>query len=157
MKTNKDVPLEDVDPPEFYLASLNRQIRELMDYTLRPHGLKLVEWRLLQCLVEGRTLTICDLATLAVIERTVTSRMVDKLAKRDLVKKSTMLNDRRFMQVSLTAHGRRLLRATYDDVAAARTQLFAGLAQDQITMLQKILQQLQTNAQAVMLGRKKRV
>lgn len=137
--------LEQLEPPEYHLASVNRNIRNMMNKVLRPHGLKLVEWRLLQCLADGQKMTINDLAELAVIERTVTSRLVDKLVERKLAKKSSQKNDRRVSLVVLTEVGRRKLSATDDDVHDARVQLFGGLDHQQITTLLDILKQMQAN------------
>lgn len=143
----------DQDPPEFHLATLNRQIHEVMNFTLRPHGLKLVEWRVLQCLSEVRALTICDLSTLAVIDRTVTSRLVDRLVERKLVRKSAMASDRRFSHVSLMAPGRHLLDVANVDVAVVRNRLFDGIDPDQIGAMLDIISKMQANADGVIRGR----
>ena len=137
------------DPPEFYLATLNRRIREVMDKTLRTHGLKLVEWRLLSCL-EGETpLTIYDLSQLSAIDRTVTSRLVEKLAETKLVKKITLRHDKRFVQVSLTAKGRDLLAKTSGDVSAVREHLFSRLDPSKIQALTETIQILIENADSI--------
>ncbi len=137
------------DPPEFYLATLNRRIREVMDKTLRAHGLKLVEWRLLSCL-EGETpLTIHDLSQLSAIDRTVTSRLVEKLAETKLVKKITLRHDKRFVQVSLTAKGRDLLAKTSGDVSAVREHLFSRLDPSEIQALTETIQVLIENADSI--------
>ena len=142
----------DTNPPEFHLATLNRQIRDMMNFTLRPHGLKLVEWRVMQCLSEIKMLTICDLSTLAVIERTATSRLVDRLVDRKLVRKSAMANDRRFSQVSLTAPGKQLLNLATGDVAEVRERLFDGIAPDQIDAMLYTVEKMQANADNITRG-----
>lgn len=144
--------IENADPPEFHLAALNRQIREMMDFVLRPHGLKLVEWRLMQCLDQDARLTINDLSELAVIERTVTSRLVDKLVDRQWVRKRTMDHDRRYAQVELTAKGRAQVQGCNKDVAAARSQLFEGLDQSDLVALLNTLERMQANVAGIYRG-----
>ncbi|SDE16284.1 MarR family winged helix-turn-helix transcriptional regulator [Ruegeria marina] len=145
--------IENQDPPEFHLSVLNMQIREMMNAVLRPHGLKLVEWRLLQCLADQGALSICDLATLAVIERTATSRLVDRMLERGLVSKEQMEDDRRFSRVSLCDAGRVKLEACTEDVHAVRQKLFEGLEQVEIASLLTILKRLQRGCAAVMADR----
>ncbi|WP_164727043.1 MarR family winged helix-turn-helix transcriptional regulator [Shimia sediminis] len=136
----------DLDPPEFHIASLNHQIRSLMDDVLRRHGLKLVEWRVLQSLLNSPALTICDLARLAVIERTVASRLIDRLAARGLVTKESLKNDRRYAQVFLTQDGGDVLRRADADVEQARSRLFAGLSADDMDILLGLVKRLRVNA-----------
>ncbi|WP_170560276.1 MarR family winged helix-turn-helix transcriptional regulator [Ruegeria atlantica] len=138
--------IQDVDPPEFHLTVLNRQIRDMMNGVLRRHGLKLVEWRMLQCLADEGSLSVCDLSSLVVVERTATGRLVDRLAEKGLVQKKQMPNDRRFSVVTLRPKGREWLAKCSEDVDHARTQLFAGLGQDDIQQFLEVLQILQRNA-----------
>ncbi|WP_170763305.1 MarR family winged helix-turn-helix transcriptional regulator [Ruegeria lacuscaerulensis] len=145
--------IEDTDPPEYHLTTLNMQIREMMNAVLRPHRLKLVEWRLLQCLSDQGALSVCDLASLAVIERTATSRLVDRLVEKGFVAKEQMPDDRRFSQVSLCEAGLEILKACTADVDAARSQLFGGLNQTEISSFLNTLKKLQHNAVGVLLER----
>ncbi len=143
------VPETDIDqfePPEYFIATLNRQIREMMEFSLRPFGLKLVEWRLMQCLETRPTLTICDLAELAVVERTVTSRLIDKLVKRNLVEKVQLETDRRFSQISLTTEGIEKLAECQAEVRKARQHLFSGLRNPDIDVFLETLNKLMANA-----------
>ncbi len=138
-----------IDSLEDHLASLNNRIREMMNFVLRPHSLKHVEWRLLNCLSQANPLTICDLAELAVIERTVTSRLVDKMAERKLIRKVVSQHDRRFAQVSLTAQGSKLLVSCAADVSTARVGLLKKLSTEQIAALLTCIEQMQVNTQNV--------
>ncbi len=145
--------IEDRDPPEYHLAVLNQKIREMMNLVVRPFGLKLTEWRILQCLRQLNTLTINDLSEMAVIERTVTSRLVDKLVARELVKKTSLPNDRRSIQVVLTKAGARLVDECDEAVTSARGELFAGLSQKNLQAFNATLVQLQQNAATVFRSR----
>ncbi len=144
-----DAPdLDRFEPPEYLLAKLNTQIREFMHFALRPHGLKLVEWRVLQCLLnEDQVHTVADLAELAVIERTATSRLIDKMAARGLLKKEALENDRRFMRITITEAGRSAYAAADAAARAARRHLFGGMSDDDVTQLLRILRQMQSNSE----------
>ncbi|MGJ8615667.1 MAG: MarR family winged helix-turn-helix transcriptional regulator [Sulfitobacter sp.] len=138
--------LDSIDPPEFQIALAGRHIQEMMNAVLRRHGLKLVEWRMLDCLAVQQNLTIFDLAERAVLDRTVASRLVDKLAERGLVEKVTLKTDRRFAQVSLTENGRDLLNQTNPDVHHARARLFTDISPDEAIQLTRALEKLSINA-----------
>ena len=138
--------LDGIDPPEFLIALAGRHIQDMMNSVLRGYGLKLVEWRILDCLLSGQNLTIFDLAERAVVDRTVASRMVDKLADRGLVEKVLLKSDRRFAQVSLTRSGRSLLEKANHDVRTARMRLFADINADEATQLSRLLEKLSFNA-----------
>lgn len=144
-----DAPdLSQFEPPEYLLAKLNTQIRELMRFALRPHGLKLVEWRVLQCLLhhpQGHT--VADLAELAVVERTATSRLIDKMAGRGLVQKQAQEDDRRFMRITITEAGRTAYLAADEAAQAARQRLFGGLSNEDVTELLRMLHQMQGNSE----------
>ena len=137
--------LIEADPPEFHLAALNRRIRETMDRVLRPHGLKLVEWRVLQSLEAEGALNIQELSELAVVERTITSRLVDRLVERGLVSKSSLQSDKRHSQVSLTRAGGSALEAAKADVAKLRSELFSGLDMSQVEQLLALLKKIVSN------------
>lgn len=138
--------LDDLDPPEFLIALAGRHIQDMMNSVLRSHGLKLVEWRILDCLSSGQNMTIYDLAERAVVDRTVASRMVDKLADRGLVEKVLLKTDRRFAQVSLTKSGHSLLETANHDVRKMRIRLFADISPEEATQLSKLLEKLSMNA-----------
>lgn len=138
-------PLSRRDPPEYYIAVLNRQIKEAMDATLRPYGLKLVDWRLLQCLELEMPLSICDLSKKAVIERTITSRLVDQLVVRGLVEKNPMEMDRRFSLITLTPAGLEKLNETTESVDALRDQLFEGFSSRDHQALVRLLKNIVHN------------
>lgn len=144
---NDAADLDQFEPPEYLLARLNTQIREMMHHALRPFGLKLVEWRVLQCLLpDDQVLTVADLAELAVIERTVTSRLIDKMVTRGLVAKAPLENDRRFAQITITEAGRRAYAAADGAARAARARLFEGFTVDDMTALLYLLGRMDSNA-----------
>ena len=138
--------LDTIDPPEFQIALAGRHIHDMMNTVLRGHGLKLVEWRILDCLSTQQNLTIFDLAERAVVDRTVASRLVDRLAERELVEKVLLKTDRRFAQVSLTDQGRKLLGQTNPDVHRARASLFSDMSPDEAAQLSRALEKLSINA-----------
>ena len=146
-ETAASVNLDRFEPPEFLLAKLNSRIRDMMNTALRAHGLKLVEWRALQCLNEGNhPLTVAELAELTVIDRTVASRLVDKMAARGFIKKETMTHDKRFSSITLTQSGRRRFEQCDGSTRAARNKLFKGISDNDLEDLQRLIHHLHANS-----------
>lgn len=142
------VQIQDRDPPEYHLSLVTQQIRDMMNAVLRRHDLKLVEWRVLQCLADEGALSVCDLSNRAVVERTATGRLVDRLVARGFVTKEQMPNDRRFSRVCLLADGQQKLTDCDGHIKDARARLFAGLSQSEIQQFLNVLLTLQRNMAA---------
>ncbi|MCK0126574.1 MarR family transcriptional regulator [Gelidibacter sp. F2691] len=140
--------IQDRDPPEYHLSLVNQQIRVMMNVVLRRYDLKLVEWRVLQCLADEGALSVCDLSNRAVVERTATGRLVDRLVARGYVSKEQMPNDRRFSRICLQAEGQQKLSDCHSDIKDARARLFAGLSQSEIQQFLSVLLTLQRNMAA---------
>ena len=139
----------DGEAPEYFVAALQSQIKDIMNAALRPHGLKLVDWRLLQCLAREGALSVHDLSRLAVVERTVTSRLVDRLIERGFATKAAMETDRRFAMVSITPAGRDRLAGCDESVARLRARLFEGVSGEEQGELVRLLRLCLRNAHAI--------
>lgn len=137
-----------IEAPEYYLAALDRQNRENMNAALRPLGLKVADWRILSCLETIPSLTVSDLSELTVVERSVASRLVDRLIERGYLAKQASSADRRFAEVTLTKSGRRKLTECESVVDDLRAQLFAGLSARDRDQLLRLLKLMRKNALA---------
>ncbi|MDN2565609.1 MarR family transcriptional regulator [Aquibium sp. A9E412] len=142
-----DEPL--VDAPEYLISFLQRLNRDQMESVLRRSGLKLTSWRILSCLDERGPMSLLDLAELSVIERTVTSRLVDKLSADDLVRKEAFSHDKRVSMVAITARGRALLKSADMGVRRLRLQLFRDFSEEEYRTLCGLLRRLSANAQSI--------
>lgn len=137
-----------IEAPEFYLAALDRQNRENMNTALRPLGLKVADWRILSCLDSIRSLTVSDLAELTVVERSVASRLVDRMIERGFLRKEASAADRRYSEITLTEEGTRKLRQCDAVVDDLRAQLFAGMSEKDQDHLLRLLKLLRKNVLA---------
>ena len=136
-----------IEAPEYLISFIQRLNRDQMESALRRSGLKLTSWRILSCLEERGAMSLLDLAELSVTERTVTSRLVDRLAAGRLVKKHPLPHDKRISMVTLTPEGRQLLDRSMAEIHRLRTHLFAGFSSDEYETLRALLKRLKVNAQ----------
>ena len=86
------------------LRRATRAVTQLYDDALEPAGLRVTQLSLLRTLQRQGTLTIGDLATRNLLERTAVSRNLDPLAERNLVA-IVPGKDARTREVTLTRQG----------------------------------------------------
>lgn len=117
-------------------------LRHTVQEALRDGGFDATtsEWGLLNVLTHTDDQRVGDLAAVTRHDRTTITRVVDGLARRDLVERVRDPDDRRAVRVRLTREGRRLhrrllpivqgvLEAAFDGIGSRdRKALFATLA-----------------------------
>jgi len=96
------------------LARLSFLVHRMLELRAAEHELSMIQTRLLGILRDRRP-TINELAALLALDKSSTSGLVDRAARRGLVVRDPSPTDGRAVHVSLTDHGRSLV-----DEAAAR-------------------------------------
>lgn len=142
-----DGPL--IDAPEYLISFLQRLNRDQMESALRTTGLKLASWRVLSCLEERGPMSLLDLAELSVTERTVLSRLVDRLCAEGLVAKDALPHDKRISMVTVTTRGREALKRSMQRIHQLRAHLYEGFSATDYETLRDLLSRLKRNAQTL--------
>jgi DNA-binding MarR family transcriptional regulator len=136
--TNSDV--QPGDGPR--LADALVQFAHLIDHLFadasRANGLTPQQAQLLCELMPG-PLGMTELTGLLNVERSTMTGLVDRVERRALVKRAPDANDRRAIQIALTAKGRRLGMKSYSAVTAKVEALTGGLAPANATRLTAIV------------------
>jgi len=76
----------------------------------RPKQVPVSFWRILSWLAESGTLTVGEIAAHSQIERTVLSRMLERMAREGLITRAPRHGDRRVSETRITPKGRRAVR-----------------------------------------------
>jgi MarR family transcriptional regulator, organic hydroperoxide resistance regulator len=100
-----------VDPlVEFALLvkAIQRELERQMNEAMRPLGLTAAQADALVVIGQAGPLSLKDLGELLIAEAGHPSRLVDRLVEADLVERRPAGDDRRRVELSLNAHGRRL-------------------------------------------------
>ncbi len=79
------------------------------------HDLSLTQLRAL-AILRDRTLKMAELATFLGLDRSSVSGLIDRAARRGLVRRDSSSDDGRSVRVSLTPEGRRLARQMTDEI-----------------------------------------
>lgn len=139
------VTLSRVDPLFEFALSVKAVQRELERWTneaLRPLGITAAQADALVVIGQAEPVSLKDLGDLLIAEAGHPSRLVDRLVEAGLVERRASGDDRRRVELSLTAKGRRLAKR----VTAAREQVTelgrATLADRDLTPALKLLREL---------------
>ena len=120
-----------------YLSRLMNTLNMRLQENLRPRGIMVQQFRVMQVLDARGTTGIGEIAADAVIEQSVVSRIVDKLRRDGLVIRRKRAGDGRNVDVALTPAGRKVYesvvpfaRAIVDDAVGALTPEECDLLHD---------------------------
>lgn len=129
---------------------LDRTTRLLKQHYLRAfreEGVELSteQWVLLDNLYRDGEVSQTDLATGTYKDAPTVSRILDKLERKGLAKRSRFPGDRRRYQVGITEEGRRIHERLMPYVKDLRRQTWGGLAESDYAHLQRILAAIRGN------------
>jgi DNA-binding MarR family transcriptional regulator len=112
---------------------------------LSEHGVNNVVFRTLSVLYIYKTLTVNEIAVLAVTEQSTASRTVDSMVASGLVKREIAEEDQRRRVVALTADGEALLRKIWPVMEKNYDRLINGIAPDDIEVCARVLAKMVEN------------
>jgi len=118
------------------------------DDVLKPHGLTGTQYNLLRILrgAGKRGATCSEIGERTIKKDPDITRLVDRMVKRGLVKRSRDGRDRRVVTTSITAEGLRKLNELEEPVNKLPIQQFQGLSRQKILELIETLETLRQRA-----------
>jgi DNA-binding MarR family transcriptional regulator len=105
---------------------ISRRDRHLT-LALRPHGVRVPEWRVLGLLYSQRGLSMSEVADAAAIDPTTLTRTVAELVRAGLIVRLSPVGDKRVTRLALTAAGTRLVERMLPIVFRLNEIACAGL------------------------------
>ena len=113
----------------------------------REDGLSAVKFMVLRILAaNGGTMTPSEIAEWTFRERHNITTLVDRLEKDDLVMTERNDRDKRFVDVTLTAKGRKVLKQTTPIARAIVNRVMSSVSEGDAARLEKSLRVLRQNA-----------
>ena len=112
-------------------------------------GLTVPQWRLICVLAGEPRLTQAQLVSRTVMDKVTVSRAAQGLLKRGLVHRSDNLADGRSHVLTLSDEGLRLFSEVAPLARAYEAALIAGLAPEEVALLRRMLDRLQSAATAL--------
>jgi DNA-binding MarR family transcriptional regulator len=136
----------DTDPPGRCtcgaLRRATRALTQLYDDLMLPSGLRVTQFSLLRTLDRLGPAPLTRLADAAMLDRTALSRTLDPLVERGWVAIAPG-RDARTREVTLTAHGRKALRAAYPHWIRAQEQVAVRMGARKLDALVGLLRELE--------------
>ncbi len=126
----------------FLLAAASASASAGFHAIVRQHGLRVPEWRVLACLHDSDGQMVTRLASLALMEQSAMTRVVERMEERGLLERRGDSRDRRRVRVFLTDNGRALLGPLLGLAREQEAEILASLPPAQRAALKPMLASL---------------
>jgi DNA-binding MarR family transcriptional regulator len=130
------------DQLAYMIASLNRQLEAELEDRLRPGGVPIEQYRILEVLDASEPAAMGEIAQQSLIEAPTLTKIVDKMVAEGLVYRAPDPNDRRRVLI-LTAPAGKTLFKRLRGVSTAQEQRIVDLLEgDKAAALRSLLKEL---------------
>jgi DNA-binding MarR family transcriptional regulator len=130
---------------DFKLVKVVSKLRNQIGRQLRHLDMTSEQWGILARLREQDGLNQRELAEKNLKDQANMTRILDKIAKKDWVKRVDSLDDRRAYLIYLTEEGKRVAEATSPLVAQVKEKLTRGLTDNEIQAFIAIIEKMSQN------------
>jgi DNA-binding MarR family transcriptional regulator len=130
---------------------VNRAVAEVWeahDRALAPHGVTAPQAALLLSLVLGEAATAAELARFYGHEMSSATRMLDRLERKGLVRRTRASDDRRKILLAVTAAGERKLAEVLPIAGASATRAWQGVTMAERETMQRVFLKVLKNLEA---------
>lgn len=124
------------------IASVNRQLELELEERLKPGGVPIEQFRILEALDANEKMAMGEIAAISLVEPATLTKIVDRMVAEGLVYRAPDPADRRRVLI-LTAPAGKVLYKRLRGVSSAQEQLLAGrLPAEKADALKALLRQL---------------
>ena len=139
LKVKKDIPSYRKTVIGLYLSC--GHAKEVITCVLKPHDLSMEQFNVLRILrgQKGEPLNLQDIQERMINKMSNTTRLVDKLIKKGLVKRFTCEKNRRKVEIFITEEGLKLLEPLDEQINEAERMITSRLSKEEINQLNELL------------------
>ena len=125
---------------------INTIIKDALLEELKPYDLSIEQYNVLRILrgQKGNPLNLQDIQKRMINKMSNTTRLVDKLIKKDFVKRTICENNRRKVEILITTQGLTVLKKLDNKITQTEEQITSGLSKAEIKQLNTLLLKLNT-------------
>ena len=131
----------------FLLSLATRKMRKLFARRLKDLELAPQQYVILRILFHEGTCSPNQLSSMMGIERAVISRHLDRMEKKDLLRRETNMTDRRSIKLLLTSRGREICKRLPDIGQSVSNAILAGIPDKDLKLLGDMLVRIAENAE----------
>jgi DNA-binding MarR family transcriptional regulator len=130
------------DQLAYLIASVNRQLENELEERLRPGGVPIEQYRILEVLDATEPCAMGEIATQSLIEPPTLTKIIDKMVAEGLVYRAPDPNDRRRVLILAAPGGKALYKRLKGVSTAQEQRIVELLASDKAAALRDILREL---------------
>ncbi|MGQ2969457.1 MAG: MarR family winged helix-turn-helix transcriptional regulator [Allorhizobium sp.] len=135
------------------MSAFNRKLRAFFDAAVREEGLTLARARALFALSRRGPLTQKELAEELEIETPTLVRVLDGMARQDLIVRTEDATDRRAKRIDMTAAGRLAFERMHVLATDLRGQIASDISEEDIDTALSVVRRLMRNLQHLAQGK----
>ena len=129
-----------------YIGRARRTIVEAIDQELAPLGISHAQWIVVLLLGDGAAATAAELCKILIYNPGAMTRLLDRLAKKGVLRRVRTRDDRRTVRLELTAEGRKLYPRILEALVQVFNRLLHGFSRSEVRRLQQLLKRMVANA-----------
>lgn len=136
---------------DYILYNLNRAsgvYNDEMSNALKSRGLNTMKWRILMLLADKSPSSVSELARRSVTKMPTLTRMLIRMEAEGLVVRTAPDDDRRFVDVTLTARAVKTLREVKTIGQRVFERAFDGTSADEMAIVTTVLKRMRENLQS---------
>ena len=133
------------DQLAYMIASINRQLENELEERLRPGGVPIEQFRILEALDANEKLAMGEIATISLIDPPTLTKIMDKMVSEGWVYRAPDPNDRRRVLILLAPAGKALYKRLRGISTAQEQRIVDQLQSDKAAELKNLLRELISN------------
>jgi len=126
----------------YLLTTVRTRMLQNMDTCLNPHGLTGAQFTILRRIAEGAANTAAELCRVLQYDTGSMTRMLDRLEEKGVIIRQRSPDDRRVVNIQLTATGTEQYPRLREEVRTAVNHIFSALSDDELALLRSLLMRL---------------
>ena len=126
----------------YLLTTSQHRVFQEVSKRLEPFDVTPVQFGVLYCLCLGDKTTPKEIAAELKLENSTISGILDRMEKKDLLKRQVSIEDRRYIEVVLTEKGAALEKPVLDTIDTANIDILADIPDEEQQILKKNLRLL---------------
>ena len=126
----------------YLLTTSQHRVFQEVSKRLEPFDVTPVQQGVLYCLWKGDKTTPKEIAAELKLENSTISGILDRMEKKDLLKRQVSIEDRRYIEVVLTEKGAALEKPVLDTIDTANIDILADIPDEEQQILKKNLRLL---------------
>jgi MarR family transcriptional regulator, multiple antibiotic resistance protein MarR len=129
-----------------YIGRARRTIVEAIDQELAPLRISHAQWIVVMLLGDGAASTAAELCKILIYDPGAMTRLLDRLEKKNVLRRVRTSDDRRAVRLELTAAGNKLYPRILEALVQVFNRLLHGFSKNEVQRLEQLLKRMVANA-----------